>query len=301
MTGFYTPQPIVSAIHDGLKEYGIIPGRFIDPSAGTGRFAEAFANPSGTDEIVCFEKDMLTGQVLQSLHPSFQVFKEGFENIEKPFDHHFDMVASNIPFGNMQISDPVYLREKKESVKRRSLGSLHNYFFVKGLDVLREGGVLAYIASRGVMDRPRNDYVRRYLVENANLVTAIRLPDNTFTDSTGTEAGTDLIVLQKQTGKTELSERERLFIETRQLLTVEDISVNRFYTNPGEDHGLNRIVKTDMKIGTDQYGKPGIEYTHEGGVEGIATELKRMLSNDVKFYINNELYASNRIIPSKKT
>lgn len=243
---------------------------------------------------------MLTGRVLQALHPSFQVFKEGFENIETPFDSHFDIVASNIPFATTRVSDPAYLREKKESVKRRSLGSLHNYFFVKGLDTLREGGVLAYIASRGVMDSPGNEYVRRYLLENANLITAIRLPDNTFTDSAGTEAGTDLIVLQKQTGKTELSERERLFIETRQLLTVEDISVNRFYTNPGEDHGMDRIVKTGMKIGTDQYGKPGIEYTHEGGVEGIATDLKRMLSNDVMFYINKELYTSNRIIAPKK-
>lgn len=300
MTGFYTPQPIVSVIHDELKKYGIIPDRFLDPAAGTGRFADTFANTDANHRIICFEKDLLTGQVLQTLHPSFQVFKEGFENIEKPLDNYFDIVASNIPFATTQVSDPVFLREKKESVKRRSLGSLHNYFFVKGLDTLREGGVLAYIASHGVMDSPGNEYVRRYLVENANLITAIRLPDNTFTDSAGTEAGTDLIVLQKQTGKTKLSEREKLFIETRQLLTVEDISVNRFYTNPGEDHGMDRIVKTGMKIGTDQYGKPGIEYTHEGGVEGIATDLKRMLSNDVQFYINKALYTSNRIIAPKK-
>lgn len=295
LTGFYTPQPLVSVIHNALHENGIIPHKFLDPSAGIGPFADTFTNTYANDQIVCFENDLLTARVLKTLHPTFEIFNEGFEKIEKPYNDYFDIVASNIPFGNIPVSDPAYIMDKKDSAKRRSLGSLHNYFFVKGLDVLHEGGILAYIASRGVMDSPQNEFVRRYLMENAHLVSAVRLPDNTFTDHAGTQAGSDLIVLQKHSDKTKLSPREELFIQTRKLLTVEDINVNRFFTKTGNGHGMDRIVKTDMKIGTNQYGRPDVEYTYNGSVEQIASTLKRSLHNDILHYADKDLYLRNRI------
>ena len=109
------------------------------------------------------------------------------------------MVSSNIPFGNTRVYDRDFDRSE-DAVRKYSLAAVHNYFFLKGMDTLREGGILAYITTSGVMDSPQNRSVREWLVNYANLVSTIRLPDNLFTDA-GTEVGSDLIVLQKNTPK----------------------------------------------------------------------------------------------------
>lgn len=186
----------------------IRPERFLDPSAGTGMFISTLKD---VPEIHCFEKDRLTGRILSSLYPKSRVTIDGFQSIQPYYNGYFDMVSSNIPFGNIRIYDRDFDRSD-DPVRKSSLAAVHNYFFLKGMDTLREGGILAYITTSGVMDSPQNRPVREWLVNHANLVSTIRLPDNLFTDA-GTEVGSDLIVLQKNTRKSELTEKERTLLK----------------------------------------------------------------------------------------
>lgn len=149
LTAFFTPPQIVNAIRDCLEITGIMPSRFLDPSAGIGQFASSFTATSSPLEVVCFEKDILSGSILSVLHPNHSNFIEGFENIDKSYTNYFDVAASNIPFGKMSVFDPSFLSgEIVGNVRRESLKTVHNYFFIKGLDTLREGGLLAYITSQ---------------------------------------------------------------------------------------------------------------------------------------------------------
>jgi len=167
----------------------IRPERFLDPSAGTGMFISTLKD---VPEIHCFEKDRLTGRILSSLYPKSKVNIEGFQSIQPYYNGYFDVVSSNIPFGNTRIYDRDFDRSD-DPVRKSSLAAVHNYFFLKGMDTLREGGILAYITTSGIMDSLQNRPVREWLVNHANLVSTIRLPDNLFTDA-GTEVGSDLIV-----------------------------------------------------------------------------------------------------------
>lgn len=150
-TAFYTPSAIVNAIASSLGEHGVSPGRFLDPSSGTGNFVSAFRpqchSASGnTPEIVAYEKDLLTGRILARLHPEAQVNIKGFEELPPHRNGYFDVVSSNIPFGDIRVFDPSF---DNGTARRFALNSLHNYFFAKGLDAVREGGVLAFITSQG--------------------------------------------------------------------------------------------------------------------------------------------------------
>ena len=205
-TAFYTPPAIVNAIASSLGEHGVSPGRFLDPSSGTGNFVSAFRpqchSASGnTPEIVAYEKDLLTGRILARLHPEAQVNIKGFEELPPHRNGYFDVVSSNIPFGDIRVFDPSF---DNGTARRFALNSLHNYFFAKGLDAVREGGVLAFITSQGVMNSAMAYPVRQYLMNRSRLLSAVRLPNNLFTDYAGTEVGSDLIILQKDT----LSQRE---------------------------------------------------------------------------------------------
>ena len=196
LTAFYTPEPVVTAMQESLQVPGIRPGRFLDPSAGTGMFISGL---KGVPEVHCFEKDKLTGKILSALYPESRVAIDGFQSIQPYYNNYFDMVSSNIPFGNTRVYDRDFDRSE-DVVRKSSLAAVHNYFFLKGMDTLHEGGILAYITTSGVMDSPQNRPVREWLVNHANLVSAIRLPDNLFVDA-GTEVSSDLIVLQKNTRK----------------------------------------------------------------------------------------------------
>lgn len=113
----------------------------------------------------------------------------------------FDVVASNIPFGDMAVFDPEYTGVP-DNARRTAAKSIHNYFFLKGLDAAREGGIVAFITSEGVLNSPKNELVRRHIVKNANIVSVVRLPNNLFTDHAGTEVGSDLVILQKTRQRT---------------------------------------------------------------------------------------------------
>ena len=214
LTAFYTDNRIVDAISDALKYSGIEIKSFLEPSAGQGAFIDSFLRNDRYPgaEVLAYEKDLLTGKILSALHPSILTRIEGFEKIERDFNGYFDVAASNVPFGDFAVADPAYA-VSKEIGYRQASKSLHNYFFLKGLDQVREGGLIAFITSQGVMNAA-SPFVRMELVKQADLVAALRLPNNTFSDNAGTDVGSDLIILQKHTGKKSLSADEEFFIQS---------------------------------------------------------------------------------------
>ena len=291
LTAFYTPLPVVDALSDALKYSGVEVKSFLEPSAGQGAFIDSFLRNDrypGT-EVLAYEKDLLTGKILSALHPSILTRIEGFEKIERDFNGYFDVAASNIPFGDFAVADPAYA-VSKEIAYRQATKTIHNYFFLKSLDQVREGGLVAFIASQGVMNAA-SPFVRMELVKRADLVAALRLPNNTFSDNAGTDAGSDLIILQKHTGKKALSADEEFFIQS---------VVDRGTKVPGNKFFQafpQNVICTDAKVGTDQYGKPAIVYTHTGGVDGIAEDLRKALDESLHLRLNLELYNSNGIKP----
>ena len=291
LTAFYTPMPVVDAISDALKYSGVEVRSFLEPSAGQGVFIDSFLRNDRYPgaEVLAYEKDLLTGKIMSALHPSILTRIEGFEKIESDFNGYFDVAASNIPFGDFAVADPAYA-VSKEIAYRQSTKAIHNYFFLKALDQVREGGLVAFIASQGVMNAA-SPFVRMEMVKRADLVAALRLPNNTFSDNAGTDAGSDLIILQKHTGNKTLSADEEFFIQS---------IVDRGTKVPGNKYLMafpQNVICTDAKVGTDPYGKPAIIYKHEGGVDGIARDLRTALDDSLRLRLNLELYNSNGIKP----
>lgn len=317
LTAFYTPQDRVSVLASELGNYGIAPSRFLDPSSGTGVFVDAFQQhsaqqqlseqqlsaqqsaeqqsveqqPSRTGlsptgllrpEVVCFEKDLLTGKILSHLHPEAKVEITGFEDSGLRYLNRFDITASNIPFGDVAVFDPSFTKSKS-LVRQHAAKSLHNYFFLKGLDNIREGGILAFITSQGVLDSPANENIRYQLMQHSHLVSAIRLPNNLFTDGAGTEVGSDLIILQKKSDKTEpLTDDEHAFIASSP--RPEGFSTNDYIFRNIP------IIHTKASVDTDPYGHPAMVYIHEGGLPGITSQLRSLLRNDFYRRLNVPLY-----------
>ena len=291
LTAFYTDNRIVDALSDSLKYSGVEVKSFLEPSAGQGAFIDSFLrnNRYPGAEVLAYEKDLLTGKILSALHPSILTRIEGFEKIERDFNGYFDVAASNVPFGDFAVPDPAYA-VSKEIAYRQATKTIHNYFFLKALDQVREGGLVAFIASQGVMNAA-SPFVRMELVKRADLVAALRLPNNTFSDNAGTDAGSDLIILQKHTGKKALSADEEFFMQS---------VVDRGTKVPGNKFFQafpQNVICTDAKVGTDPFGKPAIIYKHEGGVDGIAGDLRKALDESLHLRLNLELYNSNGIKP----
>lgn len=281
LTSFYTPPTIASTISDVLYKNGVTPQRILDPSAGQGVFLDAFLSNNTDATIMAFEKDLLTGKILSYLYPEQKIRIEGFEKIEPTFNEYFDVATSNIPFGDIAIFDPIFNNSQNE-VRRLSAKTIHNYFFVKGLDTVRDGGIVAFITSQGVMNAPLHKAQRQLLMQNADLLSAIRLPNNLFREVAGTEVGSDLIVLQKHSGKQILNERETAFLDgyTTEIKT----NTNRYFQDG------KRVIYTKRFLDKDLYGHPAMVYLHEGGVTGISKELERMLTEDLVNHLNIEKF-----------
>ena len=281
LTAFYTPSAVTEALTDVLKEHQIIPEKVLEPSAGIGAFVDSVLDNNPKADIMAFEKDLLTGKILHYLHLEQKVRIEGFEKIEKPFNDYFDLAISNIPFGDVAVFDPSYTAMKgmRALVTRR----IHNYFFVKALDTVRDGGLVAFITSQGVLNAKNNSAARFMMLYHADLVSAIRLPNNLFTENANTEVGSDLIILQKNTQKESLRGDDNL------LDTVYN-DENRIPTNNYFLEHPERIIHSTAKLDTDPFGKPAMIYTHEDGVEGIAEDLRKMLHEDFKKNLNLNRY-----------
>ncbi|MBW4768140.1 N-6 DNA methylase [Prevotella nanceiensis] len=295
LTSFYTDTRIVTAIADALTSVNVPIRRCLDPSAGMGAFAETFARQAGV--VYAMEKDLLTARISQALHPygkgNIFIQNEPFEAIgEIENKNKYDLITSNIPFGDFMVYDQEYSKGK-DTLKRESTRAIHNYFFVKGLYCIKEGGLLAFITSQGVLDSPRNEAIRRYLMQNSRLISALRLPSSLFSDNAGTDVGSDLIVLQKQTGK-EIGEGiEQQFVETVSVPKEEGSTVvfkhNSLFVGDWKDIS-HRTIATERIMGTDPYGRPAWEYRFTGGVEEMAESLRTQLSLEMGQRIDRKLY-----------
>ena len=282
LTAFYTPQAITDTIVDVLHDKKVRPKLVLEPSAGMGAFIAPVLSDNPQAEVMAFEKDLLTGKMLGHLYPQQKIRTEGFEKIEKPFLNRFDLAISNIPFGDIAVFDPEYTNGSV--FKKIAARKVHTYFFLKGLDAVRDGGIVAFITSQGVLDTEGNGGTRYMMMRKADLVSAIRLPNNLFTEDANTEVGCDLIILQKNEGKEELSEEDKRLGDVVKNNHT-GISTNGYFFDHPE-----YIIHTEAKRDTDPYGKPAMVYTHSGGVEGIATDLYRILSADLSARLDLERY-----------
>ena len=284
LSAFYTPPVIADTLIASLIQSGVTPQRVIDPSAGAGVFADSLRKSAPDAEITCFEKDPMTGMILKHLRPKDNVRVQGYETIEPKYSGYYDVAASNIPFGDVALFDPSF-STSTDPARRQGTRTLHNYFFMKSVDTVRDGGIIAFITSQGVLNSEQNRPIREWLADRCDVVSAIRLPNNLFTDHAGTEVGSDLIVLQKRPpGEYPVTERQTDFIESRKLSN--GISINNLFRQ------LDRVIQTDAKVGTDPYGKPAMEFTHSGGEQGIAQDLRRMLGEDFSKHLDLEHYLS---------
>ena len=295
-TAFYTPDAVVQAISKALSGSGIAVNRFLDPSSGNGKFVEAFKVDQPGMAVTAFEKDLLTGKILKALHPEDQVIVNGFETIPQEVLGTFDLTTSNIPFGDVKVFDPDYTNSN-DGYKKLAANTLHNYFFLKALDTVHDGGLVAFITSRGVLDSPRNGFVRDRLSKVGHIISAVRLPDGMFSSEAGTEAGSDLIIIQKRDSKHvgKDSHLDRMFRESEK--GDNGITCNWVFTPDKEnyhDYGeLGHILSDDVKVGKNMYGEPAYEYPFDGDVEKLAKELQDTLEMDFAKRLDVALYNKN--------
>ena len=295
LTSFYTDTRIVNAIADALSSVDVPIRRCLDPSAGMGAFTEIFATKAGT--VDAMEKDLLTARISQAIHPYGQgniiVRQAPFEAIGELEDKDkYDLITSNIPFGDFMVYDREYSK-RKDILKRESTRAIHNFFFVKGLDCIKEGGLLAFITSQGVLDSPKNEAIRRYLMQNSRLISALRLPSGMFSENAGTEVGSDLIVLQKQSGKTISEGMEQQFVASVSAPIAEGSSVvfkhNSLFDGEWKDIA-HRTIATERTMGRDPYGKPAWEYHFDGSIEDLAESIRTQLSLEIEQRFDRKLY-----------
>ena len=187
LTSFYTPPIVIKAMYDALDNLGFSKGNILEPSCGTGNFFGLLPDSMSDSKLHGIEIDSLSGRITKQLYQKANIAVQGFEDTKLP-DDHFDVVLGNVPFGDFKVNDSQYNSQKF---------LIHDYFFAKALDKVRTGGVLAFITSKGTMDKASPE-VRKYIAQRAELLGAIRLPDNTFRANAGTEVTSDIIFLQKR-------------------------------------------------------------------------------------------------------
>ena len=288
-TAFYTPQFIVEAVarqmHDTFKDNSLQIRSFLEPSAGIGGFLPV-AMP-GTHSYA-FEKDCITGLILSLLHDDTDTLTAGFETIgEQDFEHSkFDVIASNIPFGNFKVFDADLW--KKGGIYEQATKTIHNYFFVKAMELLNEGGLLAFITSRGVADTPGNKFLREYLVNHADLISAVRMPDTLFMQTSGIEVGSDLLIFQKHTNKAALSLREKMFLQVAKEKADTAGSMteptNRLFSLP------KTTLATGSRIAMNQFGKYVRKYQWLGDEAAMSQYLSALLKYDFSRFFRKSLF-----------
>ena len=292
LTAFYTPKFLVDAvtrqIHATFKDNGLQMSTFLEPSAGIGGFLPV-AMP-GTRSYA-FEKDCLTGLILSLLYDEATTVTAGFETIADQHLEHgsFDVIASNIPFGNFRVFDAEMW--KKGGIYEQSAKTIHNYFFVKAMELLNEGGLLAFVAPRGIADTPGNKFVREYLVNHADLITALRLPDTLFMQTSGIEVGSDLLIFQKHSRKATLSLREKMFLQVSKEKadmagTLTDYA-NKLFTLP------KTALATDSRIALNQFGKYVRKYQWLSDENAMCQYLSALLKYDFDRYFRKALFANH--------
>ncbi len=187
LTAFYTPPVVIKGMYEALERLGFSEGSILEPSCGTGNFFGLLPDTMAGSKLHGVEIDPLTGKIAKQLYQKANIAVQGFEETKLP-DDHFDVVIGNVPFGDFKVNDSRYNAQKF---------LIHDYFFAQALDKVRAGGVVAFITSKGTMDKASPE-IRKYIAQRAELLGAIRLPDNTFRANAGTEVTSDILFLQKR-------------------------------------------------------------------------------------------------------
>lgn len=283
LTAFYTPEFIPKTIFETLAAHGIYPKRMYEPSSGAGIFlTEAAKRFPGMEIINAVEKDYLTGRVLQALASSLPVACKvsigGFEEMPVSDNGKYDLIASNIPFGNFRVFDPL--------LENSLTDKIHNYFFAKGLDKLGTGGIMAFITSDGFLNSPSNREAREYLFRHADLVTAAVLPDNLMKDTGNTESPSHLIIVQKH--------NHNLLNSPEEILeTVERTNeFGSYHINKYLSEGSALVLGNEKKPGKNQYGAAHEVVWHRGSLDELAQPLKERLFHDFQGKVNGLSFQS---------
>ena len=233
LTAFYTPPVVIKAMYDALDRLGFSQGNILEPSCGTGNFFGLLPESMQNSKLHGVEIDSLTGRIAKQLYPKANIAIEGFEKTNLP-DDHFDVVIGNVPFGEIRVNDSRYNAQKF---------LIHDYFFAKALDKVRAGGVVMFITSKGTMDKASPE-VRKYIAQRAELLGAIRLPDNTFKANAGTEVTSDILILQKRDRVIDI-EPDWVHLDT----DGNGVTMNRYFVEH-PDMVLGEIKMESTRFGT---------------------------------------------------
>ena len=233
LTAFYTPPVVIRAMYDALDRLGFSQGNILEPSCGTGNFFGLLPDSMQNSKLHGVEIDSLTGRIAKQLYQKANIAIEGFEKTNLP-DDHFDVVIGNVPFGEIRVNDSRYNAQKF---------LIHDYFFAKALDKVRVGGVVMFITSKGTMDKASPE-VRKYIAQRAELLGAIRLPDNTFKANAGTEVTSDILILQKRDRVIDI-EPDWVHLDTDE----NGVTMNRYFVEH-PDMVLGEIKMESTRFGT---------------------------------------------------
>ena len=233
LTAFYTPPVVIKAMYDALDCLGFSQGNILEPSCGTGNFFGLLPESMQNSKLHGVEIDSLTGRIAKQLYQKANIAIEGFEKTNLP-DDHFDVVLGNVPFGEIRVNDSRYNAQKF---------LIHDYFFAKALDKVRAGGVVMFITSKGTMDKASPE-VRKYIAQRAELLGAIRLPDNTFKANAGTEVTSDILILQKRDRVMDI-EPDWVHLDTDE----NGVTMNRYFVEHPE-MVLGEIKMENTRFGT---------------------------------------------------
>ncbi|MEG0379605.1 MAG: N-6 DNA methylase, partial [Eubacterium sp.] len=232
LTAFYTPPVVIQVVYQAIERMGFQSGNLLEPACGIGHFIGMLPDPLKETRIYGVELDLLSGEIARQLYQKSTIVIQGFEHTDFP-DNFFDVAVGNVPFGDFNIADQNYNQYHFK---------IHDYFFAKTMDKVRPGGVIAFITSKGTLDKA-NPTFRRYLSERAELIGALRLPDNTFKQEAGTEVTADILFLQK---------RERLStLEPEWLHLDKDpqgIEMNAYFANHPE------MIVGEMRMESGPFG-----------------------------------------------
>lgn len=251
----YTPPVVIRGIYKALSQMGFQQGNILEPACGTGNFIGLLPADMAGSKAYGVEIDSISGRIAQQLYQNASISVNGFETVQMP-DSFFDVAIGNVPFGDFKVVDRRY--DKHHWL-------IHDYFFGKALDKVRPGGIIAFITSKGTMDK-ENSAVRRYLAQRADLIGAIRLPDNTFKQNAGTEVTSDILFLQKRDHITDLEQ------DWVQLDTDENgIRMNRYFVQHPE------MVLGDMVMESTRFGMDSACKAREGA------DLSEQLAEAIQF------------------
>ncbi|WP_433418920.1 SNF2-related protein [Dysosmobacter sp.] len=232
LTAFYTSPVIIGAMYQALEQMGFRQGNILEPSCGVGNFIGMLPDSMADSKAYGVEIDSISGRIAQQLYQNSSIAVNGFEKVQMP-DSFFDVAIGNVPFGDFKVRDKKY--DKNHWL-------IHDYFFGKTLDKVRPGGVIAFITSKGTMDK-ENSAVRKYLAQRADLIGAIRLPNNAFKANAGTEVTSDIIFLQKRDRMTDI-EPDWVHLDTDE----NGIRMNRYFVQHPE------MVLGDMVMESTRFG-----------------------------------------------